>query len=113
MQRIEVLDYEDLRGLVDYDALNAFHRQSLNPEHPTNRGNNVNPDICFQSKEGANVKSALVLDTVQHYMDEINALTGRDYQLLRRSGRGSGHCCDVLGLGSGQGNCGLPQCSRP
>ena len=86
MQRIEVLDYEDLRGLVDYDALNAFHRQSLNPEHPTNRGNNVNPDICFQSKEGANVKSALVLDTVQHYMDEINALTGRDYKLFNYYG---------------------------
>ncbi|HIY38216.1 MAG TPA: pyruvate:ferredoxin (flavodoxin) oxidoreductase [Candidatus Agathobaculum merdigallinarum] len=86
MQRIETLDYEDLRGLVDYDALKAFRRQSLNPEHPTNRGNNVNPDIYFQCKEGANVKSATVPDTVQHYMDEINALTGRNYKLFNYYG---------------------------
>ena len=44
MQRIEALDYEDLRGLVDYEALKDFRRHALNPEHPSNRGNNVNPD---------------------------------------------------------------------
>jgi len=86
MQRIETLDYEDLRGLVDYDALKAFRAQALNPEHPTNRGNNVNPDIYFQCKEGANVKSATVPETVQHYMDEINKLTGRDYKLFNYYG---------------------------
>ena len=86
MQRIETLDYEDLRGLVDQKALQEFRRQSLNPEHPTNRGNNVNPDIYFQCKEGANVKSAIVPDTIQHYMDEINKLTGRDYKLFNYYG---------------------------
>ena len=86
MQRIETLDYEDLRGLVDYDALKAFRAQALNPEHPTNRGNNVNPDIYFQCKEGANVKSVTVPETVQHYMDEINKLTGRDYKLFNYYG---------------------------
>ena len=86
MQRIEALDYEDLRGLVDYDALKAFRRQSLNPEHPTNRGNNVNPDVYFQCKEGANVKAATVPGTVRHYMDEINKLTGRDYKLFNYYG---------------------------
>ena len=86
MQRIEALDYEDLRGLVDYDALKAFRRQSLNPEHPTNRGNNVNPDVYFQCKEGANEKAASIPDTVQHYMDEINKLTGRDYKLFNYYG---------------------------
>ena len=86
MQRIEALDYEDLRGLVDYESLKDFRRRSLNPEHPSNRGNNVNPDIYFQCKEGANVKSASVPDTVQHYMDEINKLTGRDYKLFNYYG---------------------------
>ena len=86
MQRIEALDYEDLRGLVDYDALKAFRRQSLNPEHPTNRGNNVNPDVYFQCKEGANVKAATVPGTVKHYMDEIGKLTGRDYKLFNYYG---------------------------
>ena len=86
MQRIEALDYEELRPLLDQDALRDFRRQSLNPEHPTNRGNNVNPDVYFQCKEGANVKSAIVPGTVQHYMDEINKLTGRDYKLFNYYG---------------------------
>ena len=86
MQRIEALDYADLYPLIDQDALNDFRRNSLNPEHPTNRGNNVNPDIYFQCKEGANVKAAIVPDTVQHYMDEINRLTGRDYKLFNYYG---------------------------
>ncbi len=86
MQRIETLDYEDLRGLIDYESLKDFRRKSLNPEHPTNRGNNVNPDVYFQCKEGANVKSATVPATVQHYMDEINKLTGRDYKLFNYYG---------------------------
>ena len=86
MQRIEALDYEDLRGLVDQESLQAFRRASLNPEHPTNRGNNVNPDVYFQCKEGANVKANALPDTVQHYMDEINKLTGRDYKLFNYYG---------------------------
>ena len=86
MQRIEPLDYEDLRPLLDKDALKAFRRDSLNPEHPSNRGNNVNPDVYFQCKEGANVKAAIVPETVQHYMDEINRLTGRNYKLFNYYG---------------------------
>ena len=86
MQRIEALDYEDLRGLVDWDALQEFRRQCLNPEHPTNRGNNVNPDIYFQCKEGVNETTAALPDTVQHYMDEISRLTGRDYKLFNYYG---------------------------
>ncbi|MDD3348005.1 pyruvate:ferredoxin (flavodoxin) oxidoreductase [Oscillibacter sp.] len=86
MQRIEALDYEDLRGLMDTQALKDFRRNALNPEHPTNRGNNVNPDVYFQCKEGANEKAASVPDTVQHYMDEINKLTGRDYKLFNYYG---------------------------
>lgn len=86
MQRIEALDYEDLRGLVDWQTLRDFRHRSLNPEHPTNRGNNVNPDIYFQCKEGANVKSDPLPGIVQHYMDEINKLTGRDYGLFNYYG---------------------------
>lgn len=82
MQRIETIDYEDLRKLMDMDALKAFRARSLNPEHPSIRGNNTNPDIFFQCKEGANVKSADVPGTVQHYMDEIGKLTGRKYKLF-------------------------------
>lgn len=82
MQRIEVLDYEDLDSLLDREAVKEFRRTSLNPEHPTNRGNNVNPDIYFQCKEGANIKCAPVPETVQFYMDELGKLTGRKYHLF-------------------------------
>lgn len=86
MQRIEALDYEDLRPLMDQDAIKAFRKDALNPEHPTNRGNNVNPDVYFQCKEGANVKSEVVPGVVEHYMEEINKLTGRDYKLFNYYG---------------------------
>ena len=82
MQRIETIDYEDLDHLLDHQAVQDFRRASLNPEHPTNRGNNVNPDVYFQCKEGANIKSRTVPETVQHYMDEIGTLTGRTYKLF-------------------------------
>ena len=56
MQRIEALDYDELKKMVDYDQLNAFRKNGLNPEHPHERGTTVNPDIFFQCKEGANEK---------------------------------------------------------
>ena len=47
MQRIEALDYEELRPLLDMDSVQEFRCQALNPEHPSNRGNNVNPEYIF------------------------------------------------------------------
>ena len=86
MQRIEALDYDDLAKLVDYDQLKAFRRNGLNPEHPSTRGTTVNPDAFFQCREGANEKIASIPGVVQHYMDEINKLTGRDYKLFNYYG---------------------------
>lgn len=86
MQRIELLDYADLEKLVDYEQLYAFRKNGLNPEHPSTRGTTVNPDIFFQCKEGANEKIASIPGVVQHYMDEINELTGREYRLFNYHG---------------------------
>lgn len=86
MQRIEQLNYEDLAELIDYDQLNAFRKNALNPEHPSTRGTTMNPDVFFQCREGANVHSAVIPGVVQHYMDEINKLTGRDYKLFNYYG---------------------------
>ncbi len=80
IQKIDALDYEDLRPLVDTDALKAFRRNSLNPEHPATRGTTVNPDVFFQCREASNTKYAAIPDTVERYMGEINRLTGRDYK---------------------------------
>ena len=86
IQKIEALDYEDLRPLVDMDALRAFRKHSLNPEHPATRGTTVNPDIFFQCREACNEKIAQIPDAVEKYMQEINKLTGRDYHLFNYYG---------------------------
>ena len=82
IQKIEVLDYEDLRPLVDMDALKAFRAHSLNPEHPATRGTTVNPDIFFQCREACNQKFAAIPEAVEHYMAEIGKLTGRTHHLF-------------------------------
>ena len=82
IQKIEVLDYEDLRPLVDMDALKAFRAHSLNPEHPATRGTTVNPDIFFQCREACNQKFAAIPEAVEHYMAEIGKLTGHTHHLF-------------------------------
>ena len=82
IQKIEALDYEDLRPLVDMDALKAFRAHSLNPEHPATRGTTVNPDIFFQCREACNQKFAAIPEAVEHYMAEIGKLTGRTHHLF-------------------------------
>ena len=80
--KIEALDYEALRPLVDMDAMKAFRKNALNPEHPATRGTTVNPDIFFQCREACNEAVAKIPAAVEHYMEEINKITGRDYHLF-------------------------------
>ncbi|BAL00733.1 pyruvate-ferredoxin (flavodoxin) oxidoreductase [Oscillibacter valericigenes Sjm18-20] len=82
IQKIEALDYEDLRPLVDMDALKAYRKHSLNPEHPATRGTTVNPDIFFQCREACNDKISTIPDAVEHYMQEVGKITGRIHHLF-------------------------------
>ena len=100
IQKIDALDYEDLRPLVDMDALKAFRQNSLNPEHPATRGTTVNPDIFFQCREALNTKLAQMPDAIEHYMQEINKLTGRDYHLYNYYGAPDAERIIIL-MGSG------------
>ncbi len=79
IQKIELIDYEDLAKLLDYDALHQFRQRALNPEHPVTRGTAMNPDIFFQLRESANPYYDAVPDIVEKYMKEISKLTGREY----------------------------------
>lgn len=81
IQKIEALDYEDLRPLVDMEALKAFRKHSLNPEHPATRGTTVNPDIFFQCREACNEKVAAIPAAVERYMEAVSKITGRSYHL--------------------------------
>ena len=79
IQKIEVLENEDMKDLVDWDAVQAFRNNALNPEHPVTRGTAQNPDIFFQAKESINKFYEAVPDVVENYMQEITKLTGREY----------------------------------
>ncbi len=86
IQKIEVIDYEDFKKLVDYDALNEFRKRSLNPEHPYTKGTAQNPDIYFQMVESSNPYYENIVNVVEEYMNEINKITGRDYKLFNYYG---------------------------
>ncbi len=86
VQKIEVLDYDELGKLVDAEALEAFRRRALNPDHPVIRGTAQNPDIYFQEREVANRYYENVPAIVEEYMAEIAKLTGREYHLFNYHG---------------------------
>ncbi len=79
IQKVEYFENEDLAELIDYDALQKFRDNALNPEHPVTRGTAQNPDIYFQSREAANKFYDPIPDMVEEYMQEITKLTGREY----------------------------------
>ncbi|MFA5818258.1 MAG: pyruvate:ferredoxin (flavodoxin) oxidoreductase [Bacteroidales bacterium] len=80
VQKIEYLDMEDLKKLIDWDALTRFRNNALNPEHPVTRGTAQNPDVFFQAKEASNVFYEPLADIVASYMKDIIKLTGREYK---------------------------------
>lgn len=104
VQKIEVLEYEELKSLVDEEAVKSFRKRALNPEHPVTRGTAQNPDIYFQGREAANRYYMAIPEMVENYMAEINKLTGRDYHLFNYYGAedaerliiAMGSACDAI-----------------
>ncbi len=86
IQKIEVLEYDELSKLVDWECVDSFKRRALNPDHPVTRGTAQNADIYFQEREVVNNYYNNLPDTVESYMAEITKLTGREY-----------HCFDYYG----------------
>ena len=86
IQKIEVWDYEDLKEMVDMDAVDAFRKHALNPEHPVLRGTAQNPDIFFQAREASNTYHDAVPAIVEEYMNKVNAKIGTDYKLFNYYG---------------------------
>ncbi|MCX8131503.1 MAG: pyruvate:ferredoxin (flavodoxin) oxidoreductase [Clostridia bacterium] len=81
-QKIGVVGYDDIKNLVDYDAIEEFRNRSLSPEHPVARGTTQNPDIYFQQRESANPFYEAIPDIVQGYMNSLGSITGRKYRLF-------------------------------
>ena len=80
IQKIEVIDYEDLKKLLDKDALRKFRENALNPEHPVTRGTAQNPDIYFQAAEASNKHYEDIVEIAADYMKELSKITGREYK---------------------------------
>ncbi|MBS5628022.1 MAG: pyruvate:ferredoxin (flavodoxin) oxidoreductase [Clostridiales bacterium] len=86
IQKIETWDYDDLKEMVDMDAVDAFRKNALNPNHPCERGSAQNPDIFFQAREACNPYYDALPAIVQEYMDKVNAKIGTDYKLFNYYG---------------------------
>ncbi len=103
VQKIEAWDVEDLKDMVDWDAVNAFRARSINPEHPVLRGSAENGDIFFQHREACNPYYDAFPAIVEEYMDKVNAKLGTNYKLFNYYGApdadrvlvAMGSVCDV------------------
>ena len=82
LQKIELIDYQDMAKLVDWDAIDDFRSRAMNPEYPQLRGTSQNPDIFFQNRESASPYFARIPNIVQEEMEKVGALTGRAYNLF-------------------------------
>ena len=86
IQKVAIWDYKDLAEMVDMDAVEAFRKRALNPEHPTMRGSHENGDIFFQHREASNKYYDALPEIVEEYMGKVNAKLGTDYQLFNYYG---------------------------
>ena len=103
IQKVAIWDYKDLAEMVDMDAVEAFRKRALNPEHPVMRGSHENGDIFFQHREAANKYYDALPAIVEEYMGKVNAKLGTNYQLFNYYGApdadrviiAMGSICDV------------------
>ncbi len=86
IQKIEALDQDDLKPLLDMDAVNAFRNRAMNPDKPVTRGTAENPDVFFQHRESSNDYYNAVPAIVEDYINKINKITGREYGLFNYYG---------------------------
>ncbi|MBQ2739235.1 MAG: pyruvate:ferredoxin (flavodoxin) oxidoreductase, partial [Oscillibacter sp.] len=86
IQKVAVWDYDDLKEMCNMEAVDAFRKHSLNPDHPNMRGSHENGDIFFQHREACNSYYEALPAVVEKYMDKINAKLGTDYKLFNYYG---------------------------
>lgn len=86
IQKIKVWDFKELDDMLDRDAVDAFRRNALNPEHPVLRGSAQNPDIFFQAREACNKYYNEIVGVTEDYMNQVNAKIGTDYKLFNYYG---------------------------
>ncbi|SFP30103.1 pyruvate-ferredoxin/flavodoxin oxidoreductase [Oscillibacter sp. PC13] len=86
IQKIEMIDLDQVAQLMDQDALEAYHQIAMNPEHPVQRTTVQGPDVYYQSQEANNGTYDSIPSVVEGYMQGINKITGRDYHIFNYYG---------------------------
>lgn len=102
IQKVDCLDFEELSKLVDWEELDKFRKNALNPEHPVLRTTGQYSDTYFQSREASNEYYDRLPDIVAEYMDKINELTGRNYRPFNYYGAEDAEYV-IVGMGSATG----------
>ena len=82
IQKIEVVDYDDLGKILDWEAVKEFRRRALNPDHPVIRGTAQNPDVYFQEREASNKYYEALPELVEEAMADLAKITGREHHLF-------------------------------
>ena len=82
VSKIDVIDYEDMKKLVDMKDIEDFKKRALNPEHPVQKGTAQNGDIYFQNREACNAYYDAVPEIVETCMKQVESITGRKYNLF-------------------------------
>lgn len=86
IQKIDVWDYDQLKSFADFEAIDNFRKNALNPNHPVSRGSSQNPDMFFQAREAANKYYNALPSVVEDYMNKINSEIGTSYKLFNYYG---------------------------
>ena len=104
IQKIEAWDYEDLKEMTNFEAIEEFRARAINPEHPVLRGSAENGDIFFQHREACNRYYDALPAIVEKYMDKVNEKIGTNYKPFNYYGApdadkvivAMGSICDVI-----------------
>ena len=100
LQKIDQIEYDEMKQLVDWDAVRRFRERALNPEHPHQQGTAQNPDIYFQGREAANKYYEATPAIVEAVMEDVARITGRKYKLFDYVGAPDADRV-VIAMGSG------------
>ncbi len=100
IQKVELLTDDDLRAMIDPQAVTAHQQRGMTPDHPVIRGTAQNPDTFFQAREAGNPFYLACPDTVEKVMNRYAALTGRQYRLFEYVGHPQAERVMII-MGSG------------